>query len=175
MRVAIEGGEDTVWVSGGRRMHDLEVDKGEKGPPKRVALTSARRRRQDVKAWFDPAGPIEEREAATVETPDKRDELGEGPTRKLELAKSIGVGDRIKDVGHVHLKQSLVEMVVKGRSKRMNQFIGTDGGGDAKLVGDKVVVEGRTQLDAHSTTDKAVPDLADGDRRCRGLRLVNFW
>ena len=70
MRVVSEGGEDTVWVSGGRRTQGLEVGKGEKGPPKRVALTSARRRRQDVKAWVVPAGPIEEREAATVEIPD---------------------------------------------------------------------------------------------------------
>ena len=52
---------------------------------------SARRGRQDVKARVVPAGSIEEREAATVETPDKRDELGEGPTRKLELAKDSNV------------------------------------------------------------------------------------
>ena len=66
MRVVNEGGEDTVWVSGGRRTQGLEVGKGEQGPPKRVALTSARRRRRDVKARVVPAGPIEEREAATV-------------------------------------------------------------------------------------------------------------
>ena len=89
MRVVCKGGDDTVWVSGDRRTQGLEVGKGEKGPPKRVTLTSAKCGRQDVKAWVLPAGPIEEREAVTVETPDKRDELGEGPTRKLALAKDI--------------------------------------------------------------------------------------
>ena len=48
----------------------------------------------------------------------------------------------------------------KTRRKRMNNFHDTGGDGDAKLVGEKIVVEGRTQLDAHSTTDKAVQDLA---------------
>ena len=48
MRVVSEGGKNTVLLIGSRRMLGLEVGKGEKGPPKRVALTSARRRRQDV-------------------------------------------------------------------------------------------------------------------------------
>ena len=117
-----------------------------------------------MKAWVVFAGPIEEREAAAVETPDKRDELGEGPTRKLELAENSSAGARIKGVGHVHLKHSPVGMEVKGRPKRMNHCLGTSGGGETKVVGDKMVVEGRTQLDAHSTTNKAVQDLADGDR-----------
>ena len=85
MRVVSDVGEDTVWVSSGRRTKGLEVGNGKKGPPKRVALTSAGRGRQDVKARVVPAGPIEEREAATVETPDKRDEVGEGPTHKLHI------------------------------------------------------------------------------------------
>ena len=93
MRVVSEGGEITAWVSGGRRMQGLEVGKGEEGPPKRVALTSARRRRQDMKAQAILAGQIEEREVTTVETPDKRDELGEGPTRKPELAKHSSAGN----------------------------------------------------------------------------------
>ena len=63
-------------MSGGRCTQGLEVGKGEKGPPKRVAQTSARRRRKDRKATVVPAGPIEEREATIVETSDKRDELG---------------------------------------------------------------------------------------------------
>ena len=171
MCVVSEGGEDTVWVSGGRRTLGLEVGKGKKGLPKRVALTSARCRRQDVKARVVPAGHLEEREAATVETPDKRDELGVGPTRKLELTKHSRAGDSIEGVGHVHLKHSPVGMEVKGRPKRMNHCLGTDGGGDAELVGDKMVVEGRTQLDAHSTTDKAVQDFADGDRPNTASRL----
>ena len=41
MRVVREGGEDTVWVSGGRGTRGLEVGKGEKDPPKTVTLTSA--------------------------------------------------------------------------------------------------------------------------------------
>ena len=64
VRVVSEGGEDTVRVSSGRRPQ-VEVGKGEEVPPKRVALTSARRRRQDVKARVVPAGPIEEREIAS--------------------------------------------------------------------------------------------------------------
>ena len=86
-------------MSGGRRTKGVEVGNGEKGPPKRVAVTSARLRRQDVKVRVVPAGPIEEREAATVETPDKRDELGEEPTRKLDLANDSSTGDRIEGVG----------------------------------------------------------------------------
>ena len=144
---------------------------GEKGPPKRVALTSARRRRQDVKPRVVPASPKEEREAATVETPDKRDALGEVPTRKLKLPRNSSAGDKIKGVGHVHLKHSPVGKEVKGRPKRMNHCLSTGGGGDIELVGDKVVVEGRTQLDAHSTTDKAVQGLADGDRPNAASRL----
>ena len=101
MRVVNEEGEDTVEVSGGRSTPGLEVCNGEKGPPKRVTMTSARLRRQDVKTRVVPVGPIEEREAATVETPDKQDELGEGPTRKLELAKHNNAGDSIEGVGHV--------------------------------------------------------------------------
>ena len=144
MRVVSEGGEDTVWVSGGRRTKGLEVGNGKKAPPKRVALTSAGRGRQDVKARVVHAGPIEEREAATVETPDKRDELGEGPTRILELAKHSSAGDRIKGIGHVDLEHSPVGMEVKRRPKRMDHSLGTGRGGHAELVGDKVVVEGRT-------------------------------
>ena len=149
MRVVSEGGEDTVRVSNGRRTKGLEVGNGKKAPPKKVALTSARRGRQDVKARVVPAGPIDEREAATVETPDKRDELGEGPTRKLELVKDSSAGDRIKGVGHVDLKHSPVGMEVKGRPKRIDHCLSIGRGGHAKLVGDKVVVEGRKQLDAH--------------------------
>ena len=45
MWVVSEGGEDTVWVSGGRRTKGLVVDNGKYAPPKRAALTSAGRRR----------------------------------------------------------------------------------------------------------------------------------
>ena len=60
MRVVSKGGEDPVRVSGDRHTQGLEVGKGEKGPLKRVALTSARHQRQDVKALVVPAVPIEE-------------------------------------------------------------------------------------------------------------------
>ena len=117
-----------------------------------------------MKARVVSAGLIEERKFATVKTPDKRDGMGKGPTRKLELAKESSTGDTIKGVGHVDLEHSPVGMEVKGRPKRMNHSLSTGRGGHAELVGDKVVVEGRTQVDAHSTTDKAVQDLADGGR-----------
>ena len=106
VRVVSEGGEDTVWVGGDRCTQGLEVGKGEKGPPRRVALINARRRRKDVKARVVPSGPIEESEAATIQTLDKRDEVGKGPTRKLKLAKHSSAGDIIEGVGHVHLKHT---------------------------------------------------------------------
>ena len=109
------------------------MGKGEKGPPRRVTLMSARRRREDVKTRVVPAGRIEER--GTVETSNNWDELGEGPTRKLELAKHSNAGDSIEGVGHVHLKHSPVGAEAKGRPKRMNHCLGTGGGDDAKLVG----------------------------------------
>ena len=137
MRVFSVGGEGTVWVSGNRRTKGLEVGNGKKGPPKRVALTSARRGRRDVKARVVPAGPIKERETATVETPDKRDALGEVPTRKLKLPRNSSAGDKIKGVGHVDLKHSPVGMEIKGRPKRMNHCLSTDRGGHAEQVGDK--------------------------------------
>ena len=112
-----------------------------------------------MKALVVPVGAIEEREAATVETPDKRDELGEGPTRKLKLAKDSSAVDRIKGGGHVHLKHSPVGVEVKSRGKRMNHCLVTGRDGDTEQVGDKMVVESRLQLNAHSTTDKAVQDL----------------
>ena len=74
------------------------------------------------------------------------------------------MGDIIEGARHVHLEYTRVGIEVKGRPKRMNHCLGTGRGGVAKLVGDKMVVEGRTQLNAHSTTYKAVQDLANGDR-----------
>ena len=53
----------------------------------------------------------------------------------------------------------------------MNQCLGTGGGGETELVGNKTVVEDRTQLDAHSTIDKAEEDLADGNRPSAASRL----
>ena len=87
--------------------------------------------------------------------------MGEGPTRKLKLAKHSIARDSIEGVGHVQVKHCRVEVEIKGRPKRMNKCLDTSAGGDAKLVGDKVVVEGHTQLDAHSTTNKAVEDHTD--------------
>ena len=171
VRVVNDGREDTVSVSSGRCTKGLKGVIGKKGPSKRVNMTSVIRGRREVMARVVPAGPIEEREAATIETSDKREELGEGPTRKLELAKYSIVGDRIKGVGNVRLKHSLVGKEVKGRLKRMNHCHSIGGGDDAVLVGDKIVVEGRTQLDAHNTNDKAVQDLADGDSSNAASRL----
>ena len=94
-----------------------------------------------------------------------------GPPEKLMLAKHSSAKDSIEGVGHVYLKHGPVGAEVKGRPKRMNHYLGTGGGGDASLVGDTMVVEDRTQLDAHSTIDKAVEDLADGNRTNAACRL----